>query len=311
MIDVIMKKIPVVFLLSITLSAGLTGCGGNGSSRTSATQLTAINHNQRGIKAESRGDLELALAEFTESLRINSTVENTDGMVVALVNIARVNRYKGETDAAREAINKAVPMVATVSPLFSETAFEKSMVSLQSGDFSEAEEFATKSLAAEKGGKRGSGLNLLARILYLQGHFTEARVKAEEALAHNGKMGLQEEEANSLRLLGGIFTATKRPAEALEAFNRALEMDKALGKSRKIATDLRELALLHLSMNEPVKTISFYQRAFTVSLNDGDLGASARDLEKMAQLYEKLGEKQKAERLLAERDALLAKSKKR
>lgn len=297
-------------LLLIVVLLPLAGCGGKSATLLSGTQRDAIKYNQRGIKAESRGDRESALDDFNESLRINSTIENTDGMVVALVNISRVNRFKGETDAARHAVDRAIDLITPQSPLFSEVAYEKSKVSLQSKDLTDAREWTVKSLAAETGNKRGSRLNLLARILYLEGRFDEAGEKAKEALTLTRKAKLREEEANSLRLLGGIFTSTKRPAEALEAYKQALSLDKALGKSRKIAGDLRGLALLYVSLNEPEQTMRLYQRAYAVSLNDGDVESAAGDLLKMAQLYEKMGDKMKSERLLSERDALLKKSEK-
>ena len=297
-------------LLMIVVLLPLAGCGGKSVTPLSATQQDAIKYNQRGIKAEARGDRESALDNFNESLRINDAIENTDGMVVALVNISRVNRYKEEIDAARRAIDRAIDLITPPSPLFSEVAYEKSKVSLQSKDLTDAREWAAKSLAAEIGSKRGSRLNLLARILYLEGRFVEAGEKAKEALALSRKEKLREEEANSLRLLGGIFTSTKRPGEALEAYNQALALDKALGKSRKIAGDLRGLALLHISLNEPEQTMRLYQRAYAVSLNDGDVESAAGDLLKMAQLYEKMGDKDKAERLLSKRDALLKKLEK-
>lgn len=298
------------WLLLFIVLLPLAGCGGKSVTLLSGTQQDAIKYNQRGIKAEARGDRESALDDFNESLRINGAIENTDGMVVALVNISRVNRYIGDIDAARRAIDRAIDLITPRSPLFSEVAYEKSKVSLQSKDLTDAREWAVKSIAAETGSKQGSRLNLLARILYLEGQFTEAGEKAKEALTLNRKAKLREEEANSLRLLGGIFTSTKRPGEALEAYKQALALDKALGKSRKIAGDLRGLALLHVSLNEPEQTMRLYQRAYAVSLNDGDVESAAADLLKMSRLYEKMGDKVKSERLLSERDALLKKSDK-
>ena len=299
------RLLPIVVLLTVA------GCGGKSLAPISASRQDAIKYNLRGIKAEARGDRESALVDFNESLRINSAIENTDGMVVALVNISRVNRYKGETGAARNAVDRAIDLITPQSLLFSEVAYEKSKVSLQSKDPADAREWAVKSLSVEKGSRRGSRLNLLARILYLEERLADAEEKAKEALALARKAGLREEEANSLRLLGGIFTSAKRPGEALEAYKQALSLDKALGKSRKIASDLRGLALLHVALNEPEQTMRFYQRAYAVSLNDGDVESAAGDLLKMSQLYEKMGDKAKAERLLSERDALLKRSEKR
>ena len=112
------------------LALSAFGCSRN-VPHLSATQLEAINHNQRGVKAETRGDHDRALEEFRESLRINSSIDNTAGKIVALVNISRVSRYLGDNNSALKAVDQALELTTPNSALFSELAFEKGSVELQ------------------------------------------------------------------------------------------------------------------------------------------------------------------------------------
>lgn len=297
----------VFFALLLTLSA--SGCAGKPSVAPSTLQMEAIRHNQRGIRAEARGERLRAFEEFAESLRINRSIENSEGMVVSLVNSSRVHRHNGDAATALAVINGAIPLVTPRSPLYSEVAFEMAQALLLSGELNEASMWASKAAAAENGVKRGMMVNLLARTLYLKGTMAEAEAMAREALLLNRENGLREEEANTLRLLGDLQVNGKRRAEAAESFSQALAIDKALGKSRKIAADLRALAFLSQSQSDQDPALVFYRRAFAVSSAGGDWSGAADDLLEMSRIHEKRGEKEQSERLLSERDALLKKTR--
>lgn len=273
--------------------------------RLSEPQLEAVNHNLRGIKAQARGNHELALEEFGESLQINGAVDNTEGKIVALVNISRVNRHTGDTDSAQKAVNRALELVTPESDLFFEVAFEKSSVELQSKNLTGAQEWAAKSISAATGSKTTAATNLLARILYLGKQHDAAKELADKALILSRKNSQKEEEANALRLLGTIHSDRKHNAEALDAFGKALELDKTLGKSRKIAADLRGIATVYAYTNSNAEAISFYKRAQSVSLNDGDRQAAAEDLFLMAGLHDRMGDREKSRQLMEERESLL------
>lgn len=281
------------------------GCGGNAAPRLSSAQLQAINHNQRGIRLEARGDHELALEEFSAALRLNAAIDNRDGAVVALVNSARVNRLQRNLTQARSHIDRAIAMAPPDSDLFPEVAFEKARIFLASGNPDEAGEWARTSVTADKGENRGRRLNLLARIVFQQGNVAEARQTASEALKLNREHGQRAEEANSLRLLGDIHSARKRAREAAASYSEALKIDKELGKSGKIAADLRGLARQSAAADNREEGERYWQRAYEVSVAGGDLSAAAGDLLELARLRERSGDKPGAERLLAERDRLL------
>lgn len=291
------------FMFFLLLS--MPGCAGKPSAVLSSLQMEAIRNNQRGIKAEANGDSLQAVEAFMEALRISRSIENNDGVIVALVNSSRVYRHIGDAKAALAMINSAIPLVVLPSPLFTEVAFEMAQLKLLSGDLDEASQWASKAVVAENGAKLGMRINLLARIFYLKGNLIEAETKVRKALLLNRENNLRGEEANSLRLLGDIQATGKQPTESAKSYSQALVIDKALGKSRKIATDIRGLAHLSLLHNDLDQALGFYKRAFAVSISCGDQSGAAEDLLKMSQIHKQHGEIEHADRLLAERENIL------
>jgi tetratricopeptide (TPR) repeat protein len=283
----------------------LVGCAFNPPVTLSPRQIEAIRHNQSGVNAEAKGDSPLALEEFSMALRIYSSIENSEGIIVGLVNCSRVQRHNGDAKAALRMISKAIPLVTPVSPLYSEVYFEVAQVKLLSGELTEASEWASKAAGVEHDTKRGMRINLLARIHFLRGNLAEAELLVRKALLLNKEHELHHEEANSLRLLGDILVIGQRHAEASDSYTQALAIDKVLGKSRKIAADLRGLAQIAQTRNSLDEALAYYQRAFVVSSSDGDCPGAADDLLKMSGIHEKRGEKEQSERVLADRDTVL------
>jgi tetratricopeptide (TPR) repeat protein len=265
----------------------------------------AAARNRQGLSAEARGDRDGALAAFGESLKLHRSVEDFPGAAVALVNLARVHRLRGEIPLAKEKIDAADPLLPPGSPLFPEMAFEKAMIGLASGDLPAAKEWATRAVDTEKGDASGRMLNLLARILLLEGRSDEAQGRAEGALAANRNAGARGEEANSLRLLGDIATARMDRGRAGEFYAASLSIDKGIANSRKIAADLRALGALAAGAGDTGKAIGFYTRAYDVSVNGDDPREAASALLELARLYEKAGAPEKAQSARTEREKLL------
>lgn len=290
--------------LMVTAIMVCSSCGTD-RARLSGWQTEAINHNLRGIKAEKSQDHDRALEEFRESLRINGAVDNAEGKIVALINISRVSRFKGDIESATKAVNEAIELATDKSPLAAELSFEKSSVELHRNNLSIAHEWAVRAVTAAEGSKLANKVNLLARVLYLDKKYSLAKEQAEKALSLSKNEVIPEEEANALRLLGYIHLHARHHLEAIAAFDQALALDKNIGKSTKIAADLRGLALTHNSMKNEQAALPYYNRAKAVSIHNGDVAAAADDLLQMAKIHEILGEKQKSVERLKERDILL------
>ncbi len=297
-------RVPCAVLFFFLILAAV-GCAGKVPNSLSESQMQAISHNQRGIKHAARGDNLQALVEFSEALKISRSIENSEGIVVALLNCSRVHRHAGDAKAALTAISGAIPHAPRQMPLYAEVAFEVAQVKLLSGNLNEASEWASQAVAADNSSTRGMMINLLARILFLKGNMAEAELKAQEALLINRNNGVRAEEANSLRTLGDVKAKTNRGVEAAAYYNQALEIDKVLGKSGKIVADLRALARLAESLNDSGQALEFYSRAFAASRANGDLSGASEDLTKMSLIHEKRGDIELSQRLLTERANIL------
>ncbi len=297
-------RVPCAVLFFFLILAAV-GCAGKVPNSLSESQMQAISHNQRGIKYAARGDNLQALVEFSEALKISRSIENSEGIVVALLNCSRVHRHAGDAKAALTAISGAIPHAPRQMPLYAEVAFEVAQVKLLSGNLNEASEWASQAVAADNSSTRGMMINLLARILFLKGNMAEAELKAQEALLINRNNGVRAEEANSLRTLGDVKAKTNRGVEAAAYYNQALEIDKVLGKSGKIVADLRALARLAESLNDSGQALEFYSRAFAASRANGDLSGASEDLTKMSLIHEKRGDIELSQRLLTERANIL------
>lgn len=301
----VMARSTTFLLLIFLLLLSTSGCAGKSPVALSSPRRESIRHNERGIAAEAKGQSQQALAEFYESLRLDSSIDNTDGVVVALVNCTRVYRHSGDTKNALSSINRAIHLVTPDSQLCAEVSFEMAQVRLLTGELSAASEWALKSVLADTGVTHAMRINLLARILYLQGQLPDAERRVLEALSLAGNAAMRHEEANSYRILGDIQCAGKRYVTATESYNKALGIDKILGKSSKIAIDLRGLAMVAAAQNNLDLTLDMYKRAFTVSSSYGDLAGAAEILLEMARIHATRGEKELSTRLLNERDMLL------
>jgi tetratricopeptide (TPR) repeat protein len=293
-------------LLTLALFC-LGGCAGNSAKQLSPLRLQAISHNQRGVEQEAGGRRDAALEEFSQALRLQSSIENTDGMIVALVNIARTQRLKGDLSAARQAIENAAALLREPSDLASELYFERAKVLLAAGELTAAGEWALRSEAAERGSGVGRRTNLVATILLRQGLPDRALEQAEKALKLNQADGLAAEEANSQRLLGEVHLAKGRGGRAAACYGAALSLDKELSFGRKIADDLRGLGSAGLQDNDLPKAIGFYRRALEVSLNCGDTSLVLADMDRLSAMYRQSGESGLAEKIDGERKKLLAK----
>ena len=297
-----MWRVIAVALLAMT---ALAGCSGQKKSVISETARSAAQENSRGLLASSRGDWDSALDEFHSALKLNGTIENTDGMALNLLNMARLHRHRSELGKAGDEIDRALALVANSSPLYSELAFERARISQKAGDLPAAATWAKKALERATDAERGSRLNLLGRILFQQTMMREAEELTLQALTTNRQNGLGEEEANSQRLLGDIYcTAGNFPA-AMEAYERALALDKELGRSGKITLDLMALGSSAALAEMDENALGYYLRALDVARYAEDRGAASELMMRIARLYEKRGDGEKARTWHAERERLL------
>lgn len=282
----------------------LAGCGGPSTPTLSSIHTKAIEYNQKGMKAAGKGDYEKALGYYMEALKINRSVENTEGIAINLINIAAIYHKKDNAFEAHEFIDMAFSIPNINDDIKSEAAFEKARLYLKEKEVSKAKEWADRSLSLNKGIREGSRWNLLGRVALMEGRYGEALAIANTALNLNRENKQRIEEANSLRLIAEISAQTDRYEESREFYLKALEIDKETGDSKKIAMSLRGLGELSLKYGHLQDAINFYMRAYNVSSNADDIEGAITAIESLSDAYKKSGDEKNAEEILKKKSDL-------
>ena len=282
-------------LMAVWLTLLLTGCFGGAAPVRPQAQLQAETALNRGIRAQQKGDSAGAVTFLTQSLTISSSIEDVPARVTALINLARLHRLQHDLPMAETYIDRALATSADAPRFAAEAAYEKALVELFKGAPATALAWAEKSIIAEQGDALGSRLNLAARIQFVRGEWGAAGVLAGKALGANRLAGQAEEEANSLRILGGVARHEKRYAAGLEFLQEALLIDKRIGKSGKIAVDLEELAATAQDAGRLKESAAWLERACEVHRAGGRLRQAQENQAALANLYTALGEPLKAD----------------
>lgn len=282
-------------LMGVWLTLLLTGCFGGRQPVRPEAQLQAETALNRGIRAQQKGDTAGAVTFLTQSLEISSSIEDVPARVTALINLARLHRLQHDLPKAETYIDRALATAADDPRFAAEAAYEKALIELAKGSPSTALAWAEKSITTEQGDALGSRLNLAARIQFVRGEWGAAGVLAGKALGANRLAGQAEEEANSLRVLGGVARLEKRYAAGLEFLQEALLIDKRIGKSGKIAADLEELSVTAQDAGRLKESAAWLERACEVHRAGGRLRQAQENQAALADLYTALGEPFKAD----------------
>lgn len=285
-------------LVTFVLMFTVVGCGGAQTQTLSAVNLKAIEYNQNAAKAMEKGDYEKALAYYMEALKVNRSIENTEGIAVNLINIAVLYQKKGNTSGAHEFVDIAFSMPDISNEIRSDAAYEKARIYLKGNNTAKAKEWVNKSLSLNKGLNEGSRWNLMGRISFAEGKYDEAAAMANTALNFNRENKQRAEESNSLRLMAEINAQKGIYSESKAHYMKALGIDKELGNSKKIAMTLRGVGTLSLRQGHFQDAVMFYMRAYDVSSNAGDTEGASEALDSMSDAYRKSGDEKKAEEMM-------------
>jgi tetratricopeptide (TPR) repeat protein len=274
----------------------LAGCfGGKAPAFKSETLLRAETALNRGVRAEQKGEYTEADKFLTEALTISSSVEDDQTRITALINLARLHRLQHDLPSAEKFINQALVPAMGNTNLSAEAAHEKALLELSLGNPAKAQEWAERSIAAERGTLLGSRRNLAARIQLELGNFPTADSLARTALIENRSTEHAEEEANSLRIMGIVARKETRYFEGEQLLQEALSIDKRIAKSSKIAIDLEELATIFQTAGNLNQSALYLERAFSVNSAAGRLQLAMKNQEELAGIYARLGDQIKAD----------------
>ncbi|MBI4710546.1 MAG: tetratricopeptide repeat protein [Nitrospirae bacterium] len=249
------------------------GCGHTPPS-LSDVQKQAIEFNQQGESAFKKGHYKRALSSYAEALRLNRSIENTDGIAINLVNMAVVHHKLGDNANARKYADEILDTsrITHHASRYSDAAFIKAMLYLDDRNYGPALEWTERALNFCRDDCRTEGgiYNLKGRIAFLKSDFSSALTYAEKGLELNKKSGDKDEEANSLRLIAGLKAKRGEYEASKKLFEHALSLDKELGAGRKIAMDLTGIGDLFAGQGAFKDAMNYYMRAMSVCENSED-----------------------------------------
>ncbi|TAL22083.1 MAG: tetratricopeptide repeat protein [Nitrospirae bacterium] len=291
----------ITFVLMFTVHCSLftvVGCGGPEAPTLSSIHAQAAGYNLNAARAAEKGDYEKALDNYEEALRINQSIENTEGIAVNLINMAVIYQKQGNISEAEKLIDMVFLIPDINDSIKAEAAFEKARLYLKAKELAKAREWVNKSLSLNKGIREGSRWNLLGRIALMEGNYAEALTAANTALKLNSGNKQRAEEANSLRLTAEIKALSDKFEDSMSSYIKALEIDKESGDSKKIAMDLMGLGEVSLKYGRLQDAVNFYIRAYTVSGTAGDMEGASKAAGSLSEAYRKSGDDKKAEEIL-------------
>lgn len=101
----------------LTVLAGLlAGCASAPTPSSSRTAAAAVQLNRSGQVAWQHGEYRQAQAAFETALAIDMAAEQTDGIAINLLNLARLDQLQGHLPAAHQRLAMLLAQPAAAAP---------------------------------------------------------------------------------------------------------------------------------------------------------------------------------------------------
>lgn len=246
----------------------LPACSSEAPSVRSVPHAQAIEFNQRALRAFQRGEYQAAADLYDNALRLDSAIENVEGIGLNLINLAKVNQAMGKLQVAQLYLDRLLKdgtLEYPASQLVT-ASVQSALLRLQSGDVSAAKTWAEKAdkYCSSNCEQEGLLANLHANIALQSGDSDEALRWGERAVSLNrGKTKL--EYANALRVLAQAKLSKGQLPSSSALLDEALVIDKALGLPVKIRHDLLLLSQVYEKMGKAALASQYRDRAARIA----------------------------------------------
>jgi len=234
----------------LALALALGACAGSPPPAPGRLSEEALGFNQRAAEAYARADYAQARALYERALEIDAGTDNTDGVAMNLLSLARVNQALGEADAAHRELDRVLSSRA--APAWrAEAAARKAQLYLATGELTSADEWLGRAQAlCGQCRAQAAILNLGARIALAGAQPALAAQRAARALQLPVNDDSRAERANAQRILGEAKMAQGDTEGAAEAFRQALRIDQALGLAGRIQLDQKLVDAAELKLRQ-------------------------------------------------------------
>ena len=251
----------------------LLGACGHAPEAHNARYMQAVEFSQRAQAAYQRSEYPAAIKLYTMALQLDRSIENTDGIAVNLLNLAKVSQVVGRFAEAHGYLDLLLGGENTLGfkpAHLAAAAVQKALLRLNENNIGEATGWVDKATGYCIADCQLNGVisNVRASIALHNNDADAALYWGKKGIAGNktgnkegNESGLQIEYANYLRLTAQACVMRNEFDAALLLLNEALAVDKTLGLPEKIRLDLVQLAGVYGGMGKPDLAGIFRERA--------------------------------------------------
>lgn len=240
--------------LVLALALVLAACAGEKIRERPPRAQQVIDLGRQGQAAYHKGDLPRAARLFEQALTDALRIEDSEGVAIMSINLARVWRESGGSP-------RALAMLEAVSPwhrgnVTAATGQEMDLLAaVLLSDLGRQDEAVARVQALRERCQSSCIMaigidSLQARLLLEKGDAGSAAELATTAIARFGAHANQLELANLLRVQGEARLALGDFPAARQSLDNALGIDKSLAQPTKIAQDLDALARVALAAGD-------------------------------------------------------------
>jgi tetratricopeptide (TPR) repeat protein len=233
------------------------------------------------------GRFDFALQFFTQALQLNTSVDNTEGIIKSYNSIGRAYIAIGDLTEAERILNRALPLasVAGRESLFADTTDALAQLNLAKGNPEQAIAQLDKALALPEGKLTAQETAILNHDLGTAykntGDLARARDLFQKSLAVNLSADLMEEAAGDYYMIASVDSKQGDYAKADSNLQLALQLDKKMENSLGIAKDLYALGLVAAKRKDDAAAYDYFKRSYNVYTSLGLTVDAKNALEKV------------------------------
>jgi tetratricopeptide (TPR) repeat protein len=226
-------------------------------------KLRSTTLHQLAMIHQYRGEYDMAVKLYKESLEIKRKLGDQRSISVTLQNLGIIHEGKGEYDEARK-------------------LYEQSLeIKRKFGD--------NAGIASSLGG--------IATIQIIKGNYGEAEKLYEQILDIFRKLGDREGESITLHQLAMIHQYRGEYDMAVKLYKESLEIKRKLGEKRGISYSLHQLATIEQEKGNLEEAIRLHKEGLKIDIELGDKSSISKSHHALAMIEQDRGNYKKAEKL--------------
>lgn len=230
----------------LALAVLLAGCAGEKAMERAPRAQLVIELGQQGQAAYAKGDLPRATRIFEQALKDAMHIEDSQGVAVMSINLARIRRESGDSAGALKRLDSVSAWHR--ASMTAKTAHEMELLAaVLLSDLGRSDEALARLASLRERCKAECELaigidSLLARLTLENGRPDVAAQLATAAIGRFRDHPNRLELANLYRVQGEAHLALNDFSAGRQFLENALAIDKSLGQPAKIEQDLEALA---------------------------------------------------------------------